>query len=124
MCPPPPSSSSERAHLPARIERSWVLHGANERLRCYRYQPGEYFRPHFDGVFVRARDERSHLTFMVYLNDTEAGGDTVFPARALRITPRAGMALLFNHHVLHESTTLERGVKYAVRSDIMYRRVG
>ena len=35
--------------------------------------------------------------------------------------PRAGMALLFDHGLLHESRTLRAGVKYAVRSDVMFR---
>lgn len=111
-----------REHLPEVLEAEWRISGANERLRCYRYEPGQYFRPHFDGAFVRSRDERSLLTFMVYLNDVEAGGDTAFLDLELTVKPRAGMALLFSHHVRHESTTLERGVKYAVRSDVMYRR--
>ncbi|MGV3623231.1 MAG: prolyl hydroxylase family protein [Archangium sp.] len=108
--------------LPERLEEDWVLCGTNERLRCYRYAPGEYFRPHFDGAFHRNPDERSLLTFMVYLNDVDAGGDTAFPDLELSVKPRAGSALLFNHHLLHESTTLQRGLKYAVRSDVMYRR--
>src|SRR3954463_6337910 len=37
-----------RAHVPERLEETWRLCGANERLRCYRYEPGQYFAPHFD----------------------------------------------------------------------------
>ena len=33
-----------------------------------------------------------------------------------------GMALLFQHRLLHEGCVVHRGVKYALRSDIMYRR--
>ena len=36
------------------------------------------FAPHFDGAFVRSPNERSLLTFMVYLNECEAGGHTGF----------------------------------------------
>src|SRR5580700_896757 len=43
--------------------------GANERLRCYRYEPGQRFAPHYDGAFIRDDHEESCLTFMVYLND-------------------------------------------------------
>lgn len=111
-----------RDHLPGVLEADWQISGANERLRCYRYEPGQYFRPHFDGAFVRSPDERSLLTFMIYLNDVDAGGDTRFLDLDLTVKPRAGMALLFNHHVRHESATMERGLKYAVRSDVMYRR--
>src|SRR5688572_17442712 len=41
--------------------------GLNERFRFYRYDEGHTFRPHTDGHFAR-NDERSQLTFMVYLN--------------------------------------------------------
>jgi predicted 2-oxoglutarate/Fe(II)-dependent dioxygenase YbiX len=98
--------------------------GANERLRCYRYQPGQYFAPHFDGCFTRNPVnpvEKSLLTLMVYLNDPAQGGETHFPDAEITVKPRAGMALLFDHGLLHESRTLRAGVKYAVRSDVMFR---
>ena len=110
-----------RAHVPARLEGEWHLCGANERLRCYRYAPGQYFAPHFDGAFARGRTERSLLTFMVYLNTCEAGGHTGLIDLELEISPRPGRALLFNHHLLHEGAEVHRGLKYAVRSDLMYR---
>lgn len=112
-----------RAQVPERLEDEWVLSGANERLRCYRYLPGQYFAPHFDGAFRRSLEERSLLTFMVYLNDVEAGGTTNFNDLELSYTPRRGSALLFNHHLRHEGAEVQSGVKYAVRSDLMYRRV-
>jgi hypothetical protein len=61
---------------------------------------------------------------MVYLNDTEpdGGGETHFPDAEVTVVPKAGTALLFDHHLLHESRTLRSGVKYAVRSDVMFRR--
>ncbi|MEZ4395229.1 MAG: 2OG-Fe(II) oxygenase [Polyangiales bacterium] len=114
--------SRVRARLPERLERDWHICGVNERLRCYRYEPGQYFAPHFDGAFVRSRDERSLLTLMVYLNACEGGGHTGFLDQDLRVAPRAGAALIFNHHLLHEGAEVTAGVKYAVRSDVMYRR--
>ena len=108
-----------RAVIPAELEGMRPV-GANERLRCYRYAPGQYFKPHFDGAFVRGPAERSLLTLMVYLNDPVAGGETHFPDCEVTVAPRAGMALLFDHHLLHESRTLRAGVKYAVRSDVMF----
>src|ERR1043166_5432095 len=57
-----------RGALPERLfDRRPV--GVNERFRCYRYEPGQRFAPHYDGAFCRSRSERSELTFMVYLND-------------------------------------------------------
>ncbi len=111
-----------RAHVPARLEGDWELCGANERLRCYRYEPGQYFAPHFDGAFTRSVHERSLLTFIVYLNECEAGGHTGFLDLELAVKPRTGAALLFNHHLLHEGAVVTAGLKYALRSDLMYRR--
>ena len=109
---------------PVTLEEDWVLCGANERLRCYRYAAGQYFAPHFDGAFTRNTSERSLLTFMVYLNECEAGGHTGLIDLELEISPRAGRALVFNHFLLHEGARVHQGLKYAVRSDLMYRRDG
>lgn len=95
--------------------------GANERLRCYRYRPGQRFRPHFDGCFRRGDLEESELTLMVYLNDDFEGGQTAFLDLEQRITPKRGTALLFFHTLLHEGCEVTSGVKYVVRSDVMYR---
>jgi len=111
-----------RSHLPERLEGAWTLVGANERLRCYRYRPGQQFAPHYDGSFVRSRSERSLLTFLVYLNVCERGGSTRFPDHDLEVVPETGSALVFNHRLLHEGSPVLAGVKYVVRSDLMYRR--
>ena len=111
-----------RPFVPERLEGHWKLCGANERLRCYRYAPGEYFAPHFDGAYVRHPNEKSLLTFMVYLNECEAGGHTGFEDLELEVRPSPGRALLFNHRLRHEGATVVKGIKYAVRSDLMYRR--
>lgn len=112
-----------RGRVPATLHGMRVV-GANERLRCYRYDPGQRFAPHFDGAFARSRDEYSLLTFMVYLNDDFEGGETDFPELGETVVPRAGDALLFQHRVLHEGCAVTRGRKYVVRSDILYQRTG
>lgn len=95
--------------------------GANERFRCYRYAPGQKFAAHFDGAFVRDDRERSLLTFMVYLNEGFGGGTTAFLDFDVAVAPRTGRALLFQHRVLHEGCEVTSGVKYVLRSDVMYR---
>jgi predicted 2-oxoglutarate/Fe(II)-dependent dioxygenase YbiX len=95
--------------------------GANERFRCYRYDVGQRFAPHYDGAFVRDAHEASLLTLMVYLNEGFAGGATAFHDFGHEVVPRTGMALLFQHRVLHAGCEVTAGVKYALRSDIMYR---
>jgi prolyl 4-hydroxylase len=95
--------------------------GANERFRCYRYAPGQKFAAHYDGAFVRNAHEQSVLTFMVYLNESFTGGHTAFLDFDVTAVPRTGSALLFQHRVLHEGCTVDSGVKYVLRSDVMYR---
>ena len=101
----------------------WEAVGLNERFRYYRYDPGQKFRPHFDGSFERGHREKSLLTLMVYLNDGYVGGQTKFDTDRKRfVTPVAGSALVFWHQQLHEGAPVERGRKYVLRTDVMYRR--
>jgi prolyl 4-hydroxylase len=96
--------------------------GLNERFRCYVYDPGQYFAPHYDGAYRRDDGDESLLTFMVYLNDDFTGGATTFLRLGFAATPRRGSALLFQHHLLHEGSAVTAGHKYVLRSDVMYRR--
>jgi len=101
----------------------WKLVGLNERFRFYRYDIGQRFAPHTDGYFERPNGERSHFTFMVYLNDGFKGGATAFHQSrpSLLITPERGMALVFYHRQLHEGMPVVQGRKYVLRTDVMYR---
>ena len=99
---------------------SHLVAGLNERLRVYRYGAGQYFRKHRDGCFQRSLEERSFLTLMLYLNDDFVGGETVFEGAVVR--PRTGSALWFFHPLLHEGREVRAGQKYALRTDVMYRR--
>ena len=94
------------AHVPAQLCGMRPV-GANERFRCYRYEHAQQFAPHYDGSFVRTDDEMSLLTFMVYLNDGFAGGATRFSD--VSVTPKRGLALLFQHFLLHEGSSVTSG---------------
>ena len=95
--------------------------GTNERFRCYRYEHEQRFAPHYDGAFIRDEHERSLLTFMVYLNEGFGGGTTTFHDFGVDVVPATGRALLFQHFLLHEGCSVTSGVKYALRTDVMYR---
>ena len=103
----------------------WELVGLNERFRFYRYDPGQFFAAHTDGCFERDNGERSHLTFMVYLNEGFQGGETAFHlyGEKVNVVPKTGMALVFYHRRLHEGAAVRSGRKYVLRSDVMYRRL-
>ncbi len=111
--------------------RRWRAVGLNERLRFFKYEPGDYFRPHSDGRFTEGSDDgiylasapTSFLTVMVYLNAPERGGDTRFLppyGGGVAVAPAAGSALIFDHRLRHEGCMLEAGLKYAIRTDVMF----
>ena len=58
----------------------------------------------------------------MYLNEGFVGGETV--VEGVSITPRRGMALIFEHQLLHEGAAVASGRKYVLRSDVMFGRVG
>ena len=49
------------------------------------------------------------------------GGETNFLDLGESVAPAPGRALLFQHPILHEGSEVTSGIKYAIRSDIMYR---
>ena len=96
-----------------------TLCGFNERLRFYRYDVQQQFDWHYDGSVCLADGRESMLTFMVYLNDDFEGGNTDF--RWTSVRPVRGTALVFPHHLMHRGAPVERGLKYVLRTDVMYR---
>ena len=94
--------------------------GLNERFRFYKYFPGQEFKPHQDGSFIRNIHEWSSYTFMVYLNEDMVGGETLF--NHCSIKPTTGKALIFKHELIHSGSRVTEGVKYVLRTDVMYRR--
>lgn len=74
-----------------------------EGLQLLRYSQGAQSTPHFDYVQPRneanresiARSGQRIATLIMYLNDVEAGGETVFPATGFQVAPVAGQALYF-----------------------------
>jgi predicted 2-oxoglutarate/Fe(II)-dependent dioxygenase YbiX len=110
-----------REFVPAFLSGRQAI-GVNERFRTYRYHPGQRFRAHEDAPYRRPNGEQSLLTLMVYLNDSFEGGETMF--RDTPVAPKTGMALLFRHELLHEGRAVTAGVKYVLRSDMMFNPVG
>ena len=94
--------------------------GLNELFRFYKYSPGQRFKMHKDGCFIRNLKEASQYTLLIYLNEGYEGGETVFSSGEI-IRPATGMALAFYHPLRHEGALLTEGVKYVLRTDIMYR---
>jgi hypothetical protein len=96
-------------------------YGLNERFRFYKYSQSQRFRLHKDASFFRDFEEWSCYTFMVYLNENFVGGETKFPPDCT-VKPATGKALIFKHELLHEGCPVIEGLKYVLRTDIMYKR--
>lgn len=98
--------------------------GLNERWRFYRYEAGQTFKMHQDGSVKRENGKKSQVTFMIYLNEDSVGGETRFALNnspeIVTVVPRTGMALLFLHTLRHEGAPVLSGLKYVLRSDVMY----
>ena len=67
------------------------------------------------------------ITVQVYLHDVPegSGGGTTFMKDSEEVVcccqPRAGSVLIFSQNLLHEGSLLKSGLKYALRTEAMYR---
>ncbi|KAJ3290542.1 hypothetical protein HDU79_003157 [Rhizoclosmatium sp. JEL0117] len=70
--------------------------------------------------------ELSVLTLQLYLNVVEEGGETTMWSDRgdveVAVPCEVGKAIVFSHPIEHEGSEVTRGVKYVMRSDIMYSR--
>ena len=92
------------AQIDARITRITgvpIAHG--EDLQVMRYGVGAEYSPHFDYFDLDRPGQALHLanggqrvaSLVIYLNDVEAGGETVFPEVGLSVAPAKGSAVYF-----------------------------
>lgn len=119
-----------RPHIPERLEEADAV-GLNRRCRFLCYTPGQEFPEHCDGRYNDPSGAFSKVTVQLYLHDVppENGGATTFLFRdgcgsecRLPCQPRAGSVLLFSQVLSHEGSQLKSGLKYTVRSEVMYSR--
>jgi prolyl 4-hydroxylase len=113
-----------RVALPSAIG-PFRLVGLNPRLRFYRYGPGQEFAPHMDHWYRPAANRITLYTILVYFNDDFAGGETEFMEQVEEVvTPRPGMAAIFQHKVRHAGRVVTAGRKYAMRTDAIFETPG
>jgi predicted 2-oxoglutarate/Fe(II)-dependent dioxygenase YbiX len=108
-----------KEYCPLEIEDNYSV-GLNEQFRFYKYELDQRFKRHIDGRFKRDGTEESRITFMIYLNEEFDGGETTFDE--VNIIPKTGDALCFIHELKHEGCPVKGGIKYALRSDVMYKK--
>jgi hypothetical protein len=113
-------------HIPVTFKSQKVC-GLNERLRFLRYDSGDYFKPHYDGRYLKPDgSEFSLITIQIYLNEDFSGGETTFLSKStddrLEVVPKTGMILIFDQTLYHEGSELIDGRKYTIRTDVMFKK--
>jgi hypothetical protein len=119
---------------------SWMASHLNTRFRYCKYEKGGLFEPHFDGRRLAGVDEQSFMTVNIYLNDvpSEHGGSTRILTACEECTgthsaphehevlgkvpPIEGLAAVFWDSLFHDGEELTGGVKYLLRTDVMFQR--
>ncbi|WP_372630589.1 2OG-Fe(II) oxygenase [Cohnella sp.] len=92
-----------------------------EPLQVLHYRAGEQYQPHYD-YFTSGGANNRISTLVMYLNDVEEGGETIFPSLNLTVVPRKGNAVYFeyfyndpllNELTLHAGGPVVSGEKWA-----------
>ncbi|WP_071395252.1 2OG-Fe(II) oxygenase [Bacillus tuaregi] len=96
-----------------------------ESLQVLHYNQGEEYKSHYDyfpdSKVDAAKGGQRIATLLMYLNDVEAGGETVFPKLGLSLSPKKGAAVYFHYGnskgqtdrlSLHSSTPVINGDKW------------
>ncbi|RYO80310.1 hypothetical protein DL766_003221 [Monosporascus sp. MC13-8B] len=124
--------------MPVIRKEKWKISRFNEALKFLKYERGNCFRPHCDAHYEdKETGEKSSLTAHFYLNggnrgeDTVEGGATRFAvdfadpnAGKVDVNPKAGSVLIFQQRdMYHEGAGVNKGVKYTMRADVMYKKV-
>ena len=125
-----------RPHIPATLPSHTHLGGdaigMNERCRFLCYTPGQEFAEHCDGAYFRPRGHQregdvSRVTVQLYLHDVpeaHGGATTFLPdhgcGQPVPCQPVAGSCLLFTQDLYHEGSKVHTGIKYTMRTEVMY----
>lgn len=112
-------------------ELSGIDSAFGEPIQGQRYAVGQEFKPHTDyfapdgadfAKFCSVSGQRT-WTFMIYLNDVEAGGATRFKVIGKTFQPEAGKLLCWNNrrpdgsvnpNTLHHGMKVRKGLKYVI----------
>ena len=95
-----------------------------ENIRIKKYMPNDedQFKVHVDVVRSMGDSAKRFLVFILYLNDVEDGGHTMFPKPNIWVKPRAGRLLVFPPFWTHPHAGLKplSGPKYVMMSYLHY----
>mmetsp|Transcript_14877 Transcript_14877/g.15594 ORF Transcript_14877/g.15594 Transcript_14877/m.15594 type:complete len:277 (+) Transcript_14877:52-882(+) len=122
---------------------TWTSYGLNDCWRLAKYYSGDRFGAHVDAYFLKTINEKSMYTVNIYLNGDGdfVGGSTRFyqsvdrksrkngsdsKIEEARVLPSAGRCVIFRQpnaaDYLHDGEEVTEGIKYLLRTDVMYRR--
>jgi prolyl 4-hydroxylase len=105
--------------------------GDNETIQAQHYAVGQefklhsdYFEPASEGWELQGKTRGQRTwTFMIYLNGKCTGGETEFPKLGIKVSPKAGRALIWNNlypngtpnpHTMHKSNPVTKGEKVII----------
>lgn len=122
----------------------YKLLGLNDLWRFSKYREGDFFKEHIDDCYYADNDNiKSMYSVNIYLNGSDyyrftenkfIGGKTKFNfyegdeiKNSLTIEPEYGKCLIFRQPdeqlYFHQGEIVEEGVKYLMRTDILYKKV-
>ena len=102
-----------------------------EYVQGQRYEAGQQFKPHWDWFDpaapywpqqIKCGGQRT-FTAMMFLNEPDAGGHTIFTEANVTVRPRAGNLLVWNnldpegninYRSKHQGSPVEAGIKYVI----------
>eukprot|EP01102_Stenamoeba_stenopodia_P007600 TRINITY_DN2132_c0_g1_i2.p1 TRINITY_DN2132_c0_g1~~TRINITY_DN2132_c0_g1_i2.p1 ORF type:complete len:251 (-),score=59.74 TRINITY_DN2132_c0_g1_i2:225-977(-) len=125
-------------------KKTWHVVGLNPSFRACKYLENHRFGRHID-YSNYVRKQKSWYTLMLYLNSPNNHDDTTDPSFeggntnffdynhpddrtnivVETVVPQAGMAILFvqdDATLPHEGALVTKGVKYMIRTDVLYER--
>jgi len=124
-----------KPYLPAELmeqDKCWKPVGCNTRFRFSKYFPGDQFGAHCDAFYSESEHSRSFYTVNVYLNDLgieQKGRTRFYKERGAAPVAFAGgpncagsLGLFRQGEVLHDGERLECGLKYLMRTDVMFKK--
>jgi len=127
--------TDELGPLPRKI-RELVAEKTNWKLECIekpsllKYEKGQFIKWHSDyyqdaHAYAKEENGKNRLgSFLIYLNNVERGGETLFRHLKLKVKGKMGDALFFNYDydnfpeealkTEHAGNSILEGIKYAV----------
>ena len=120
---------------------NWKLIGLCEKIRLFKYEPGEYINEHSDKIIKRnilntngvKYNQQSFFSIYIYLNDDFSGGEYLYWKNTkdknninnkydFIISPKKGDCVIQSQYLLHKNLQTFDNTKYILRLDIIYQK--